>query len=146
MRAQAGRFLTRRVENPDQIGQAADAARWRVGRSKANRGRKTGNLPVDGRLERCAIIALMRHLKNPDERPKTPAIEPHPAPPIAAVRDDTRQLIASSIADNTRLAYAAALNRPGRRGSGRPPDRFHDCRSHRRVARPPGPRPPRSRW
>ena len=111
MRAQAGRFLTRRVENPDQIGQAADAARWRVGRSKANRGRKTGNLPVDGRLERCAIIALMRHLKNPDERPKTPAIEPHPAPPIAAVRDDTRQLIASSIADNTRLAYAAALNR-----------------------------------
>ena len=51
----------------------------------------------------------MRHLTNPDERPKTPAIERHPAPPIAAVRDDTRQLIASSIADNTRTAYAAAL-------------------------------------
>ena len=43
----------------------------------------------------------MRHLTNPDER--------HPAPPIAAIRDDTRELIASSIADNTRTAYAAAL-------------------------------------
>ena len=57
MRTLPGRFLTRRVENLDQIGQGADAARWRVGRSKANRGRKTGHLPVDGGLERCAIIA-----------------------------------------------------------------------------------------
>ena len=57
------------------------------------------------------IIALMRHLTNPEEGPKTPAIERPPAPPIAAVRDDTRQLIASSIADNTRAAYAAALRK-----------------------------------
>ena len=39
------------------------------------------------------------------------AIERPPVPPIAAVRDDTRQLIASSIADNTRTAYAAALRK-----------------------------------
>ncbi len=55
------------------------------------------------------IIALMRHLTNPDERPKTPHIDRQPASQIAAVRDDTRELIASSIADNTRTAYAAAL-------------------------------------
>ena len=51
----------------------------------------------------------MRHLTNPDERPKTLAIDRPPTPPIAAVRDDTRELIASSIAGNTRTAYAAAL-------------------------------------
>ena len=39
------------------------------------------------------------------------AIECPPVPPIAAVRDDTRELIASSIADHTRTAYAAALRK-----------------------------------
>ena len=109
MRAQAGRFLTRRVENPDQIGQAADAARWRVGRSKANRGRKTGHLAVDGRLERCAIIALMRHLTNPEQRRTAHAIDRPETPEWTAVGEDARQLIGQSIADNTRAAYAAAL-------------------------------------
>ena len=51
----------------------------------------------------------MRHLTNSEERPKTPAIDRPETPEWTAVRDDTRQLIASSIADNTRAAYAAAL-------------------------------------
>ena len=79
-------------------------------RAGANRGRKTGHLAVDGGLNRCAIIALMRHLKNPDERPKTPALERAGHGPVGQVHEDTKALIGKSIADNTRLAYAAALN------------------------------------
>ena len=51
----------------------------------------------------------MRHLTNPEERPKTPALERPETPEWTAVGAHTRQLIASSIADNTRTAYAAAL-------------------------------------
>ena len=51
----------------------------------------------------------MRHLTNPEQRPKTLAIERPETPEWTAVRDDTRELIASSIAGNTRTAYAAAL-------------------------------------
>ena len=43
------------------------------------------------------------------ERPKTPAIDRPETPEWTAVGDDARQLIASSIADNTRTAYAATL-------------------------------------
>ena len=52
----------------------------------------------------------MRHLKNPDERPKTPALERAGQGPVGQVHEDTKALIGKSIADNTRLAYAAALN------------------------------------
>ena len=52
----------------------------------------------------------MRHLKNPEERPKTPAIERAGHGPVGQVHEDTKALIGQSIADNTRLAYAAALN------------------------------------
>ena len=45
-------------------------------------------------------IALMRHLTNLDGSRKTPALERPPVPPIA-----------SSIADNTRTAYAATLRK-----------------------------------
>ena len=51
----------------------------------------------------------MRHLKNPEERPKTPALERPETPEWTAVGAHTRELIASSIAGNTRTAYAAAL-------------------------------------
>ena len=81
--------------------------------------------------DNCTYEASYESGATPDgtriDRPETPE--------WTAVGEDARQLIGQSIADNTRLAYAAALNRLGRRGSGRPPDRFHDCRSHRRVAR-----------
>ncbi len=52
----------------------------------------------------------MRHLTNPDGRRTTPDIDRPEAPEWTAVGAHTRQLIGQSIADNTRLAYAAALN------------------------------------
>ena len=51
----------------------------------------------------------MRHLTNPEQRRRTPAIERAEGPEWTAVGAHTRELIASSIADNTRTAYAAAL-------------------------------------
>ena len=56
-------------------------------------------------------FALMRHLTNPEERPKTPAIERRHAPEWTAVGAHTRQLIGASIAGHTRTAYASALAR-----------------------------------
>ena len=52
----------------------------------------------------------MRHLTNPEERPKTPALERAGQGPVGQVHEDTKALIGKSIAGNTRLAYAAALN------------------------------------
>ena len=52
----------------------------------------------------------MRHLKNPEQRPKTPALERAGHGPVGQVHEDTKALIGKSIADNTRAAYAAALN------------------------------------
>ena len=53
----------------------------------------------------------MRHLTNPEERRTAPDIDRPEKPEWTAVSEDARQLIGQSIADNTRLAYAAALNR-----------------------------------
>ncbi len=52
----------------------------------------------------------MRHLTNPEKRPKTPALERAGHGPVGQVHEDTKALIGKLIADNTRLAYAAALN------------------------------------
>ena len=57
------------------------------------------------------IIAVMRHLTNPEARPKTPDIDRPEAPEWTAVGEDARQLIGQSIAGHTRAAYAAALRK-----------------------------------